>query len=73
MIFNNSTEFSLYIEELSSNKRLTHMDAVLYYCKENYVEPEEIAPLISLSLKDKIAMNMRADRMLPDSTPMLDV
>ena len=73
MIFNNSTEFSLYIEELSVNKRLTHMDAVLYYCKENYVEPEEIAPLISLSLKDKIAMNMRADRMLPDSTPMLDV
>ena len=48
------------------------MDAVLYYCKENYVEPEEIAPLISLSLKDKIALNMRADRMLPDSTPMLD-
>ena len=73
MIFNNSTEFSLYIEELSVNKRLTHMDAVLYYCKENFVEPEEIAPLISLSLKDKIAMNMRADRMLPDSTPMLDV
>jgi hypothetical protein len=73
MIFNNSTEFSLYIEELSANKRLTHMDAVLYYCKENYVEPEEIAPLISMALKDKIAMNMRADRMLPDSTPMLDV
>ena len=73
MIFENSTEFSLYIEELSANKRLTHIDAVLFYCKENYVEPEEIAPLISPSLKDKIAMNMRADRQGTTYTPMLDV
>ena len=72
MIFENATEFSLYIEELSANKRLTHMDAVLYYCKENFVEPEEIAPLISLSLKDKIELNMRADRPGTKYTPMLD-
>jgi hypothetical protein len=72
MIFENATEFSLYIEELSLNKRMTHIDAVLYYCKENFVEPEEIAPLISPSLKDKIAMNMRADRQGTTYTPMLD-
>ena len=72
MIFENATEFSLYIEELSANKRMTHIDAVLYYCKENFVEPEEIAPLISPSLKDKIAMNMRADRQGTTYTPMLD-
>ena len=48
------------------------MDAVLYYCKENFVEPEEIVPLISSALKDKIALDMRSDRMLPDRTPMLD-
>jgi hypothetical protein len=45
---------------------------VLFYCKENFVEPEEIAPLISPSLKDKIAMNMRADRQGTTYTPMLD-
>jgi hypothetical protein len=72
MIFENATEFSLYIEELSSNNRMTHIDAVLFYCKENFVEPEEIAPLISPSLKDKIAMNMRADRQGTTYTPMLD-
>ena len=72
MIFANATDFSLHIEELSANRRLTYIDAVLFYCKENFVEPEEIAPLISPALKDKIAMALRQDRMLPDSTPMLD-
>ena len=33
------------------------MDAVLEYCKENYLEPEDISKLINKSLRDKIKVN----------------
>lgn len=33
------------------------MDAVLEYCKENFLEPEDIKKLINKSLRDKIKVN----------------
>jgi len=46
--------FSLEIEKLASEKRLTHLDAVLYYCDKNQVEVESVSKLITKALKDKI-------------------
>lgn len=56
-MFDNSKEFSLYIEKVVKEKRISHMDAVLYYCKENFIEPEDIKKLINKSLRDKIKVN----------------
>ena len=56
-MFENSKQFSLYIEKVVQEKRITHMDAVLEYCKENYLEPEDISKLINKSLRDKIKVN----------------
>ena len=56
-MFDNSREFSLYIEKVVKDKRISHMDAVLYYCKENFIEPEDIKKLINKSLRDKIKVN----------------
>lgn len=56
-LFNSATEFSLHIEQLVKEKRVSHMDAVLLYCQENYLEPKDIAPMINKSLKEKIHMN----------------
>lgn len=53
-MFKNSTEFSLHIEQLAKDKRLSHMDAVLEYCKNNQIEPEDVSRLIGKSLKEKI-------------------
>lgn len=33
------------------------MDAVLEYCKDNFLEPEDVKKLINKSLKDKIKVN----------------
>lgn len=41
------------------------MDAVLFYCKENYVEPDEIKKLINKPLRDKIEIDMREANLLP--------
>jgi cell division ATPase FtsA len=48
------------------------MDAVLEYCKENYLEPEDVSKLINKSLKDKIEMNFRELNYLPKQA-QLDV
>jgi hypothetical protein len=48
------------------------MDAVLEYCKENYLEPEDVSKLINKSLKDKIEMNFRDLNYLPKQA-QLDV
>lgn len=64
-MFKNSNEFSLYIEQLVQTKRMSHMDAVLDYCKENYLEPDDVKSLINKSLKEKIEMNFRELNYLP--------
>lgn len=64
-MFKNSNEFSIHIEQTAKEKRMTHMDAVLEYCKENSLEPEDVAKLISKSLKDKIEMDFRELNFLP--------
>jgi cell division ATPase FtsA len=48
------------------------MDAVLAYCKENYLEPDDVASLINKSLKDKIEMDFRQLNYLPKQA-QLDV
>jgi hypothetical protein len=48
------------------------MDAVLEYCRENYLEPKDVASLINKSLRDKIEMNFRELNYLPKQA-QLDV
>jgi hypothetical protein len=47
-------EFSFMIEKFASEKNLTVMDAICHYCKENQLEVEMAATLISPPLKAKI-------------------
>ena len=72
LMFKNSNEFSLLIEQMVKDKRINHMDAVLEYCKENYLEPEDVKSLINKSLKEKIEMNFREMNYLPKQA-QLDV
>ena len=71
-MFKTSNEFSLYIEQVVNEKRITHMDAILEYCKENYLEPQDIAKLVNKSLKEKVALNMQEFYYLPKKA-QLDV
>lgn len=64
-MFKTANEFSLHIEQIVLDKKISYMDAVLEYCKENYLEPEDVASLINKSLKDKIEMDFRELNYLP--------
>lgn len=63
-----SNEFSIFIENLSVEKRMTKMDTILEYCAENFIDPIEVVPNISQSLKDKIELELQAEGKLPQST-----
>lgn len=71
-MFKTSNEFSLFIEQQARGMRISHLDAVLEYCKNNFLEPEDVARLINKSLKDKIEMDFRDANMLPKQA-QLDV
>lgn len=64
-MFKGTTSFSLHIEKLAIERRLSYMDAVLKYCEENYLEPDDIKHLINKTLKDKIEQDMMESNMLP--------
>ena len=64
-MFKNATTFSLHIEELARSKKMSHMEAVLQYCEDNFVEPDDIKTLINKTLKDKIEEDLREMNLLP--------
>jgi len=60
----NSKEFSLKIENIVKEKRISYMDAVLWYCEQNDIDPGTVSSLISKSLKEKIKVEAIDLRML---------
>ena len=74
----NSKEFSLNIESIVKEKRITYMDAVVWYCDENGLDTSQVSSLISKSLKEKIqleATNLRnvEDAKMWSVTHLIDV
>jgi hypothetical protein len=49
--------FQQRIEEIVESTGATHMEAVIEFCNENDIEPEEIAKLVSPSLMSMIESN----------------
>tara|TARA_B100001996_G_scaffold321532_1_gene266042 strand:+ start:28 stop:240 length:213 start_codon:yes stop_codon:yes gene_type:complete len=60
-----SKTFSLQIENIVKEKRLTHMEAVLWYCEKEGIEPDTVSNLLSKGLKEKIEANARELNFLP--------
>ena len=65
MTLNTSKTFTLVIENIVKEKNLTHMDAVLWYCEQEGLEPDCLGTLISKGLKEKIEANARELNFLP--------
>ena len=58
----NSKEFSLKIEAIVKEKRISYMDAVIDYCNNNDIDLGTVNTMINKSLKEKIkaeAINLK--------------
>lgn len=64
-IFKNTSEFCLFIDQMVKDRKINHMEAVLKYCEENFIDPEDISSLVNKNLKAKIELNMIEANMLP--------
>ena len=64
-IFKNTNEFALFIESIVQERRISHMDAVLLYCEQNFIDPEDISRMINKNLQKKIELNMTEQNYLP--------
>ncbi len=62
---NTAKTCSLEIENIAKDKRISHMEAVLWYCTKQGIEPDTVGTLISKSLKEKIEANARDLNYLP--------
>ena len=71
-MFESPNEFSFYIESTATKNNISVVDVIIEYCKDNYIEPEEVSKLINKSLKDKIEIIFIDMNFLPKSA-CLDV
>ena len=60
----NSKEFSLEIEKIVKEKKISYMDAVVWYCEQNDIDTGTVSSLISKSLKEKIQVEATDLKML---------
>ena len=59
-----SKEFSLKIENIVKETKITYMDAVVWYCEQNDIDTGTVSNLISKSLKEKIKLEATNLKML---------
>ena len=64
-LLNTPKTFTLEIENIVKNKEISHMEAVLWYCDKEGIEPDTVNTLISKGLKEKIEANARELNFLP--------
>ena len=69
-LFQTANEFSMYIEKLAVEEGIPCYNALLNYCEEQDLDPEEVAKSVSKQLKDKLEVEF-ADLGLLKKTPSL--
>ena len=63
-------QFALVKEKRASTKKISHMDAVLNYCEEKQIEPDQVTHLINRNLKEKIKSNAQDLHFLPKTATL---
>ena len=62
--------FAIIVDDLVRTKGLTHMEAILYYCEQNLIEPDTITKWIDRSLKEKLQADAEALNYLPKTSSL---
>ena len=57
--------FSKDIEELVKTKRLSYMEAIVFFCEQKDIEPERITRFIDKGMKEKLQLDAEALNYLP--------
>ena len=61
-------KFTNSVEELVISKKLSYIDAIVYFCQQNYLEPDSVKGLITPPLKEKIKAEAVSLRFLKEES-----
>ena len=64
-------KFALIIEDIVKSKRISYIDAILDYCKDNEIDPSNTKSMINKTLKEKIAFEAQNLNMLKEKVAKL--
>ena len=67
-------KFTTSVEELVIEKKLSYIDAIVYFCQQNHLEADSVKGLITPPLKEKIKAEAVSLRFLKEeSNAKLDI
>ena len=61
-------KFTNSVEELVIQKQLSYIDAIIYFCQQNHLEPDSVKGLITQPLKEKIKAEAVSLRFLKEES-----
>lgn len=68
MMLMNSKKFGLKIEEIVKEKRLSYLEAVIWFCEQNEIDPGTISAMVNKSLKEKLQIEAEKKKLIKGST-----
>ena len=69
----NTKAFSILIEEIVIEKRLSYMDAIVHYCDNNEMEIESAAKLVNTKIKESIKLEASDLNLLKEKVVKLPI
>ena len=64
----NKEKFSQIVEKLVVEKKITYMDAIVWWCEENEFDIRDVNKLVSPLIKEKIKVEAEGLNFLPKSS-----
>ena len=61
------------IEETVKNKKMSYIDAILWYCEKNGVDPSDSKKLVNKALKEKLTYEAQSLNLLKEKVAQLPV
>ena len=66
-------KFAILIEETVKNKKMSYMDAILWYFEKNGVDPSDSKKLVNKALKEKLTYEAQSLNLLKEKVAQLPV
>ena len=66
-------KFAILIEETAKTKKMSYIDAILWYCEKNGVDPSDCKKLVNKALKEKLTYEAQSLNLLKEKVPQLPI
>ena len=66
-------KFSILIEETVKTKKMSYMDAILWYCEKNGGDPSDSKKLVNKALKEKLTYEAQSLNLLKEKVAQIRI